>query len=514
MNIGIGTYPRRRATVRPEAVAIEFEGATTTYAEFSQRVTRLANGLQGLGVVRGQRVAYVGFNHPSLLETFFAANLFGATPVLVNPRLSPAEVEFIVTDSEATAVVYGREVADVAAHLGERHPRLTLVAAEGPQGPGLRYEDLLAGASPAEVEADVDDDDVALFMYTSGTTGRPKGAMLTHRNLTYQYLNAFTGTDLRQDEVMLSVAPLFHIAGMNMTTLPTFMMGGRIIIHRQFRPADVLAEIERSQVTGTFMVPAMIDLLAEAPDFAGTDLSSLRSIMVGGSPLSERSIRTWTERDVKIVQGFGMTETAPGVCLLEAQDALSHAGTAGRPHFFSEVRLVDPATGDDVGTDRAGEVWVRGPQVMKGYWNRQEATESALADGWYHSGDIAVRDAEGYFTIKDRIKDMYISGGENVYPAEVENALLSLPAVLEAAVVGVPDERWGESGLAFVVLRPEARAGAAAPEGPELRDQLSARLARYKLPREVRVVDELPRTSTGKIRKNVLRERTQPVPAS
>jgi acyl-CoA synthetase (AMP-forming)/AMP-acid ligase II len=292
------------------------------------------------------------------------------------------------------------------------------------------------------------------------------------------------------------------------------MMGGRIIIHRQFRPADVLAEIERSRVTGTFMVPAMIDLLAEDPGFSAADLSSLRSIMVGGSPLSERSIRTWTERDVKIVQGFGMTETAPGVCLLEAQDALSHAGTAGRPHFFSEVRLVDPATGDDVGTGQAGEVWVRGPQVMKGYWNRPEATETALAEGWYRSGDIAVRDAEGYFTIKDRIKDMYISGGENVYPAEVENALLSLPAVLEAAVVGVPDERWGESGLAFVVLRPEARAGADVPEGPVLRDQLGARLARYKLPREVVVVEELPRTSTGKIRKNVLRERTQPVPVS
>lgn len=519
MNTGIGTYPRRRATVRPEAVAIEFEGTTTTYGAFNERVTRLANALQGLGVVRGERVAYVGFNHPSLLETFFAANLFGATPVLVNPRLSPAEVGFIVTDSGAGTVVYGREVADVAVHLAGEHPQLTLVAAEGPDGPGLCYEELLARASTAEVDAEVDDDDVALFMYTSGTTGHPKGAMLTHRNLTYQYLNAFTGTDLRQDEVMLSVAPLFHIAGMNMTTMPTFMMGGRIIIHRQFRPADVLAEIARSRVTGTFMVPAMIDLLAEDPAFAGTDLSSLRSIMVGGSPLSERSIRTWTDRDVKIVQGFGMTETAPGVCLLEAQDALSHAGTAGRPHFFSEVRLVDPATGDDVGPGEPGEVWVRGPQVMKGYWNRPEATQAALADGWYHTGDIAVRDAEGYYTVKDRIKDMYISGGENVYPAEVENALLSLPEVLEAAVVGVPDERWGETGLAFVVLREEAFtggdtvAGDASSAPVALREQLSTRLARYKLPREVIVVDELPRTSTGKIRKNVLRERGEPVTA-
>jgi acyl-CoA synthetase (AMP-forming)/AMP-acid ligase II len=245
----------------------------------------------------------------------------------------------------------------------------------------------------------------------------------------------------------------------------------------------------------------MIDLLAEDPGFAAADLSSLRSIMVGGSPLSERSIRTWTERDVKIVQGFGMTETAPGVCLLEAQDALSHAGTAGRPHFFSEVRLVDPATGDDVGTDRAGEVWVRGPQVMKGYWNRPEATESALAEGWYRSGDIAVRDAEGYFTIKDRIKDMYISGGENVYPAEIESVLFAHPAVAECAVIGVPDEKWGEVGRAFVVQRP---GNTASPQ--DLKDFLTGRIAKYKVPLYYDIVHELPRTGSGKVQKEKLRE--------
>ena len=230
------------------------------------------------------------------------------------------------------------------------------------------------------------------------------------------------------------------------------MMGGRIIIQRAFRPKDVLDEISRSKVTGSFMVPAMLDFLSQDPAFAESDLSSLRSVMVGGSPLPERSIRLWQDRGVKIVQGFGMTETAPGVCLLEASDALSHAGTAGRPHFFAEVRLVDPLTGEDVEDGTAGEVWVRGPQVMKGYWNREEATAAALEGGWYHTGDIAVRDGEGYFTIKDRIKDMYISGGENVYPAEVENALLSLDGVAEAAVVGVPNERWGESGLALSLI--------------------------------------------------------------
>ncbi|WP_304270843.1 long-chain fatty acid--CoA ligase [Pseudoglutamicibacter cumminsii] len=501
MNIGVGTYPRRRAGVRPEAVALEFEGTTYTYGEVAERVDRLAQALVAGGASRGDRIAYVGFNHPALLETFFATTLLGGTSVLVNPRLSPAEVQFIVEDSGASVVVYGNDQVPSAERLATNLTGLRLIAVEGEDGPGERYEAVLAAGSAEPVDAEVDDDDVALIMYTSGTTGRPKGAMLTHRNLTFQYLNAFTGTDLRQDEVMLTVAPLFHIAGLNMTTIPTFMMGGRIIIQRAFRPKDVLDEISRSKVTGSFMVPAMLDFLSQDPAFAEADLSSLRSVMVGGSPLPERSIRLWQDRGVKIVQGFGMTETAPGVCLLEASDALSHAGTAGRPHFFAEVRLVDPVTGEDVENGTAGEVWVRGPQVMKGYWNREEATAAALEGGWYHTGDIAVRDDEGYFTIKDRIKDMYISGGENVYPAEVENALLSLDGVAEAAVVGVPNERWGESGLAFVVP-----ADGASLDPEEIRGKLAELLAKYKVPGQVRLVEELPRTTTGKIRKAVLRE--------
>jgi acyl-CoA synthetase (AMP-forming)/AMP-acid ligase II len=501
MNVGVGTYPRRRATVRPDAVALEFEGTTRTYAEVSERVERLAQALLAGGATAGDRIAYVGFNHPALLETFFATTLFGGTAVLVNPRLSPTEVQFIVEDSSASVVVYGGDQLAAAERLAHAVSGLRLIAVEGEDGPGERYEHVLASGSAEPVDAEVDDDDVALIMYTSGTTGRPKGAMLTHRNLTFQYLNAFTGTDLRQDEVMLSVAPLFHIAGLNMTTIPTFMMGGRIIIHRSFSPQDVLDEISRSGVTGSFMVPAMLDFLAQDPGFDEADLGSLRSIVVGGSPLPERSIRLWQDRGVKVVQGFGMTETAPGVCLLEASDALSHAGTAGRPHFFAEVRVVDPVTGEDVEEGTAGEVWARGPQVMKGYWNREEATAAALEGGWYHTGDIAVRDAEGFFTIKDRIKDMYISGGENVYPAEVENALLSLDGVAEAAVVGVPDERWGESGLAFVVA-----SDGTSLDGEQIRTHLTELLAKYKVPKQVRLVEELPRTSTGKIRKTVLRE--------
>lgn len=499
MNVGVGSFPRRRAQVRPDSIAWEFEGAGTSYGEVAHRVDALASALQAQGVRGGDRVAYVGFNHPALLEVFFAANLAGATCVLVNPRLAEEEVRFILQDCGARVSVFGSEQVALANALPEvtRWVGVERVASDTVAGD---LESLIAAhrTSPPLVPAAADDD-VALIMYTSGTTGRPKGAMLTHRNLTYQYLNALLSTDVRQDEVHLAVAPLFHIAGLNMMTLPSFMLGGRLIIHRAFRPDAVLSTIGREGVTSSFMVPAMIDALAQHPDFGAARLGSLRSIMVGGSPLPERSIRVWSERGVRIMQGFGMTETAPGVCLLDARDAEAKAGSAGRPHFFSEVRLVDPVSGRDVGVGQAGEVWVRGPQVMSGYWNRPEASAEALAGGWYHSGDVAVRDIEGYFTIKDRLKDMYISGGENVYPAEVENALLNVPGVLEAAVVGVPDERWGESGCAFVVVAPGMG------DVERVRIGLAQRLARYKLPRDIVVVAELPRTTTGKLRKSELR---------
>lgn len=510
MNIGIGTYPHRRAIVRPEATALEFEGQCITYREFSNRVNRTAHFLQKLGLKQEDRVAFVGFNHPALLETFFGANLIGITPVLINPRLSAAEIDFIITDSEASVVIYGIDLVQAAEYLEQKHPELIFIAVEGAEGPGQRFLELQAAAPPDYIDSDVDEESTALLMYTSGTTGHPKGAMLSHRNLFYNYVNSLLGQDMHRDEVILAVAPLFHIAGLNMITIPAIMKGAKIIIHRSFNAPRVLDEIERSRITGTFMVPAMLDMLAEDPTFKDRDLSSFRTVMVGGSPLSERSLRTWQQRQVTISQGFGMTETAPGVSLLEAQDADTHMGTAGRAHFFTDIRVVDPITGEDVPNGTPGEVWVRGPHVMKGYWNRPEDNAQAFIDDWYKTGDIATRDENGYHTIKDRIKDMYISGGENIYPAEVEHALLNLPEVLDAAVIGVPDQRWGESGLAFVVIRTELLTAGYTPDGPTLREQLGQHLARYKLPREILIIDELPRNVTGKVLKNKLRE--LPVP--
>lgn len=497
MNLGIGTWPARRAAIRPLDIAVEFEGTTVSFADFATRVNRLANALADVGVRHGDRVAVMSFNHPALLETFFAADLLGAICVMVNPRLKTPEIEYILTDCAPKVVAYGGQLADAAAEL---EPKLGVERwlAVDEAATGEPFEAFLATGAPEMPDVEVAQDDVALIMYTSGTTGNPKGAMLTHGNLFYQYMNALIAQDLRQDEVHLAVAPLWHIAGLNMVAVPTFTLGGRIIIHRGFEIRAVLDEIERSRVTSAFMVPAMLDMLSQSPEFADADLTSLRAVMVGGSPVPERTIRTFLDREVPIMQGFGMTEASPGVCMLESRDGLAKIGSAGRQHFFTELRVLD-LNGDDVAPGENGEIVARGPNVMKGYWNNPEATERAVVDGWYHSGDIGVLDEDGYLFIRDRLKDMYISGGENVYPAEVENALLNLAGVKDAAVIGVPDDKWGETGRAFVVLKPDA------PGVDELRNQLKARIAGYKMPRDIIVIDELPRTASGKVRKQDLR---------
>ncbi|WP_375545532.1 AMP-binding protein [Kocuria carniphila] len=366
MNLGIGTWPARRVMVRPDATALVFEGQSVTYREFELRVRKLANALRDSGVRHGDRVAYVGFNHPSLLETFFAAGLLGAAAVLINPRLRRAEVDYILRDSGATTVAFGQDQRENAVSLeSELTDVRTWLSVDG-GGSGQDFDDFLQSGGEDVIDEQLDLDELALIMYTSGTTGKPMGAMLSHNNLFYQYVNALIGQDLRQDEVHLAVAPLFHIAGLNMMAPPTFMLGGTIIIQRQFRAPDVLREIQDSRVTSSFMVPAMLDSLSHAEGFDSADFSSVRAFMVGGSPLPERMLRTWAELDVAVMQGFGMTETAPGVRMLEPRDGVSKLGSAGRQHFFTESKLVDPL-GETVAVGQPGEVIVRGPNVMSGY---------------------------------------------------------------------------------------------------------------------------------------------------
>lgn len=487
-NEGIGSWPARRARKTPHRIALVHGGHGLSYADLHERTTRLAHALRAAGVRRGDRVAYLGPNHPSYLETLFATGVLGAVFVPLNPRLAAPEIAHQLQDSGARALLHSPSCAQLA---GTAAP---LTVETGPA-----YESLLAASPTDPIDETVSLDELCLIMYTSGTTGRPKGAMLTHGNLTWNAVNVLVDHDLTVDERALVSAPLFHTAGLNMLTLPVLLKGGTCVLVESFDPAATLELIEDHRISFMFGVPTMFDLVARQPGWAGADLSSLRLLTCGGAPVPAALIRTYLQRGLTFLQGYGMTEAAPGTLFLDAEHAVSKAGSAGVPHFFSDVRVVGP-DGLPVGSGELGEVVVRGPHVGPGYWGLPEESAAAVSDGWFHSGDAARVDADGYVTIADRIKDMYISGGENVYPAEVEDALLALPGVAECAVVGVPDERWGEVGRAFVVPAPGA-----ALDPRELLAALSGRLAKYKIPKSAVLVDHLPRTASGKVLKHRLR---------
>jgi fatty-acyl-CoA synthase len=488
-NQGLGSWPARRARKTPDRVAVVYGDRSWTYRQLHERVLRWAAALRGLGVRRGDRVAYLGPNHPVFLETLFAAGVLGAVFVPLNARLARAEVDYQVRDAGATVLVH-----DQPTDAPVRH-RISV---------GRDYEELLAAAGPEPRDEPVSLDDLCMIMYTSGTTGRPKGAALTHGNIIWNSVNVLVDLDLAGDEVTLVVAPMFHTAGLNMTCLPTLLKGGRVVLVPKFDPDAVLSLIEERRVTYLFGVPAMYQAMAASPRFAGTDLTSVRALSCGGAPVPAGTIRTWLDRGLSFSQGYGMTEAAPGVLYLDHGMAAAKAGTAGVPHFFTDVRVVRPDL-TEAAPGEKGEVLVAGPNVMAGYWGRPADTEAAMAGGaWFRSGDVAVVDGDGYVSLVDRLKDVIISGGENVYPAEVEAAVLTHPAVTDCAVIGVPDERWGEVGRAVLRLRPDADRDAVARELP---DFLADRLARYKVPRSVVFADELPRSPTGKLLRSLLRSR-------
>jgi fatty-acyl-CoA synthase len=506
-NEGVGSWTARRARKTRDARAILHAGRAVSYAELDDRVGRLARALRGLGAGPGTRVAYLGPNHPAFLETMFAAWSAGAIFVPLNMRLAGPELAYQLADCGAVVLVYAPEQAAVVASIRGQGRLRHLVAlarpAAGDDDPAAGdrdYESLLAGPPPEPADVPVSLDDPALIMYTSGTTGRAKGATLTHGNITWNAVNVVVDADFRADEVALAVAPLFHTAALNMLCLPTMLKGGTVLIEPAFNPARVLELIARYRVTSMFGVPASYDAMAAAPGWAGADTSSLRMLLCGGAPVPDATIRRYTGRGLTFIQGYGMTETAPGALLLDAEHALAKAGSAGVPHFFTDVRVVGP-DGDDAGPGERGEIIVAGPNVMRGYWGQPEATGAVLSEGWLRSGDVGITDEDGYVSVVDRIKDIIISGGENIYPAEVENALLSHPAVADCGVIGIPDAQWGEVGRAVVVLRPGGNAAEA-----DLLGFLDGRLARYKIPKSVHFTTGLPRTATGKILKKQLRE--------
>jgi fatty-acyl-CoA synthase len=458
---------RDRARLTPQRVAIEEAGRTWTYAELNARSDELADGLR-----HGERVSTLTGTSGEHVALMFACAKAGAILHPISWRLAPAEIAYQLDDAEPAVFL----VEDEHRELGEAALSLTHKAA-----PALT---LKRGLGP---RLGVSEGDPLFLIYTSGTTGKPKGALLTHANCFWTNLSFDLATGVRADDVVLQVLPQFHCGGWNVQAILAWWKGARVLLERSFDAARSLELIERHGVTTMMGVPANYLFMAQEAAFAAADLSSLRLAVVGGAPMPEALLETWAARGVDIVQGYGLTEAAPNVLCLAPEDARRKAGWAGKPYPYVECDLSDE-----------GELLVRGPNVFPGYWRNADATAAAFRDGWLLTGDVAERDGEGTYRILGRHKDMVVSGGENIYPAEVEAVLHEHPAVADAAVVGAPDERWGEVCVAFLVLN-------APVSDDELREHCLAHLARFKVPKRFHVVDGLPRNSMGKLQKSELK---------
>jgi fatty-acyl-CoA synthase len=496
---GLGFTLSRRAQLSPDNTALIFRDEQWTYRELNHLTNKVAHGLHALGVNPGDRVGFLGLNHPRFFFTLFAAAKLDAIFVPLNFRLTGPELTFIIRDAGLHTLVYEEAFASIVDSIrGDLNVREYVCAVE--QSGSRGFDSLLHDQRDTDLDYPVAMTDVALIMYTSGTTGRPKGAMLTHGNIIWNNINAFLADDASSEEITLVVAPLFHIGGLNVTPLLAFLKGATVVMEQMFEPGMVLENIEKYHVTSMFGVPAMYLFMAQHPDFATRDLSSIRVLSCGGAPVPEALIKLYGARGLPFNQGYGLTETAPFASFLPSSMATEKLGSAGIAPFFTDVKIVDD-NGHDVPDGDRGEIVVRGPNVMKGYWNRPDATAEVLIDGWFHTGDVGIRDADGYFFIVDRKKDMIITGGENVYPAEVEDALYQHPGVKEVAVIGVQHSRWGETVRAIVV----PKEGASLTE-QELIEFSQDKLARYKQPKSVVFIDVLPRNPAGKVLKFDLRE--------
>ncbi len=491
----------RRASLNPERTALVFEEREFRYGEFADRVRRQAQLLRDSGVCVGDRVGYLGLNHPALLETLFAAQTLGAIFVPLNFRLTAEELTFIINDAGVHTLVVDDALRPVVEPAREKLCCRHFFSSEA-KADGWRHLDTERDSSdPIAGPVSVDQHDVAVIMYTSGTTGLPKGAMLTHGNFVWNNINATMAFGGSRDNVILTAAPLFHIGGLNVLTLHSFHVGSQVILERNFEPGQILKDFERYKVTHMFGAPAMFLFISQQPAFADTDLSSIETLICGAAPVPESLIELWGARGVDFCQGYGLTETAPFSAFLTPEWAISKLGSAGQPPIYSDTRIVGPDN-EPLPAGERGEICLRGPNIMKGYWNRPDATAEAIdAEGWFHSGDVGYLDDDGFLFICDRLKDMVISGGENVYPAEVESVLYKHDAISEVAVIGLPDDKWGEAVTAVVALKEGSELSL-----EELREWASDHLAKYKLPLRLHIVDALPRNPAGKVLKFVLKE--------
>jgi len=500
MNVGEWTTIRARQSPSNIAVVCD-DGRTYDNQEFNRRVNRLANALPSVGITRGERVAVLFPNNPEFLEMLFAAGKIGAIMVPLNYRLAPPELAYILEDSGATVLAYTPEFAFQASEIKKLTDVVKTYIRVGEGEEDIDYENWVSGCPDTEpvVEQEVTLDDTHFIMYTSGTTGRPKGAVLTHGNTLWNGVNAILSYSLSATDVILVAAPLFHIGGLSAAATPILYSGGRVVLARFFVPEQSLSLIEEHGVTTMFGIPVMFLMMSMAENFAEVDLSSIRVMIAGGAPCPVPLIEKYLDKGVTFSQGYGLTETAPAVSALPEDDATRKRGSAGKALFHVDVRIFDE-NDNELPVGEMGEIVVKGPNVFKEYWGMPEETAVTLRNGWFHTGDMGRFEEGGYLWILDRKKDMIISGGENIYPAEVEDTLMGHEKIADVGVVGMHDPKWGEAPLALVVLMPDVEA-----TEEEIITWTRERLAGFKTPRKVIFVPELPRTPTGKILKKDLR---------
>jgi fatty-acyl-CoA synthase len=500
-NFGVGSWIERRARIAPGQVALVGDDRSFTYAELARRVRRLANGLQRLGVGRGDRVAWLGPNHPAFLESLFAAGLLGAALAPVNHRLTADGIRAVLADIEPRVLIQHAATDPTPVEDSVRQR----IAVAGSIAGALDLEALLAGSPEDLVEGAVGMDDLCLLPHTSGTTGPPKGVMLTHANVTWNVVNFLSCADFRGDDVTVAIAPFFRVGGTGVNVLPVLFLGGTVVVPSDLSPAGILQVMQRHRVTVGFGNPDLLDALVRSEAWPQADLSSVRFVVTGGAPVPERLLRAWLDRGVLLLQGYGLSEAAPLVLLLDPDSARTKMGSAGRPPLLVDVRIVGP-DGRVVGSGETGELLVRGPNVMAGYWRRPEATQTVLsADGWLRTGDAARSDPEGYVWIVDRMAACFVSGGRHVYPGDVERVLTGHPSIADAGVVQVPGDGGREVVAAAVVLS----AGWQASE-QEILAYGRRHLAAHQAPASVTFVDRLPRNSVGKLLRSQLRALASP----
>ncbi len=502
----IGDYLARRELYSPDKLAFIDAGKSPdwrlTFRDANRRANKFGNWLKAQGIEKGERIAILARDGYEHLNSFFACSKLGAIHTALNWRLNWHELLEIIQYTAPKILIYSDDFKENVAKLTDEFP-LTLLHLDGDGvKESLQFEGALQSGTETPVTCEtLEAEDIAALIFTGGTTGLPKAAAVSHRMIAWNTLNTVIH-DVTHNDVYLNVFPMFHTGGLFVYTLPQVIFGGTTIFIRTFDPAQILSLLEREHVTIFAAVPTMYQMLTTASNWDKVDLSSLRFCTSGGAPLPVPLVEKYTqEKNIRFKQGFGMTEFGPGIFALAPEDAIRKAGSIGRPNFFVDAQIIDGGN-NLLGPNEAGELALKGPSYCSGYFNDPDATEEAVDErGYFHTGDVAQFDEEGYFYIVDRKKDMFISGGENVYPAEIEKVLYQHPAVHMCAVIGLPDPKWGEVGKACVVLKP----GKSAAEA-ELLEFMTERLAKYKVPTSVTLMEALPISAAGKILKRELRD--------